>query len=118
MRNRSNTNESGAQTAPTCWQRETPSACLRVELPGGEMHLFAYQHFVTASLDRDAAGLELLQVTFSTHELKLGGRGLRDLLLGLQDFAVKWLRPATERYRGLPASTDGVITDIRISAIE
>jgi hypothetical protein len=34
-------------------------------------------------------------------------------LLGLQDFAVKWLRAAPERY--LPARTDGVITAIQIA---
>ena len=118
MRNRSNTTESNAPAAPACWQREAPSACLRVELRSGEIHLFAYQHFVTATLDREKASSELLRVTFSTHELKVEGSGLRNLLLSLQDFAVKWMRPAPERYRVLPVSTDGVIVDISVKTVE
>jgi hypothetical protein len=110
--------ESSTAAAPACWQREAPSACLRVELLSGEIHLFAYQHFVTATLDRENAGSEVLRVTFSTHELRVEGSGLRNLLLSLQDFVVKWMRPAPERYRALPVSTEGVIADIRISAVE
>jgi hypothetical protein len=115
MRARSTTTAPDSVT-PTCWQREAPSACLRVEMPSGELHLFSYQHFVTASLQRSATGIETLRIDFSDHELQIEGRGLRDLLLGLQDFAVKWLRPAPGRY--LPAQMDGVITAIQIAAVE
>lgn len=118
MRNRSTAPESAGPTAPTCWQRETPSPCLRVELANGETHLFAYQHFLTATLTRVGDGAETLRVTFSTHELAVEGRGLRDLLLSLQDFGVKWVRPAPERYHALPANADGIITMIGISAVE
>ncbi len=109
--------ESSAAMMPTSWQREAPCPCLRVELASGEMHLFSYHHFVAASLRGDA-GAELLRISFSSHELDVEGRGLRELLLGLQDFAVKWLRTAPERYRHLPAGTDGMITAIRITAVE
>jgi hypothetical protein len=83
-------------------------------MPSGELHLFSYQHFVTASLKRSEAGTETLHIAFSDHELQIEGQGLRDLLLGLQDFAVKWLRAAPGRY--LPARADGVITAIQIVA--
>jgi hypothetical protein len=118
MRHRSNTSESSTPAAPACWQREAPSACLRVELQNGEIHLFAYQHFITALLNRDGQGTETARVTFSTHVLEIQGRGLRELLLNLQDFAVKWLRAAPGRYHALPESADGVITAIRVVAIE
>lgn len=117
MRNRSTT-ETSTPAAPACWQREAPTGCLRVELQNGETHLFSYQHFVTASLKRDDAGTETASVSFSSHEVQLEGRGLRELLLYLQDFAVKWVRAAPERYHVLPGSADGVVTAIRIVAIE
>jgi hypothetical protein len=114
MRNRSNPADPAAPTAPTCWEREGPSACLRVEFPNGESHLFSYQHFVTATFTRDDAGAETARIVFSTHSLEVEGRGLRELLLGLQEFAVKWMRPAPERYQTLPAGSDGIISAIRI----
>jgi hypothetical protein len=89
-----------------------------VELPSGEVHLFSYQHFVTASLQRNDAGGETVRITFSIHELDVEGRGLRELLLGLQDFAVKWLRAAPDHYHTLPVSADGVVTAISITAAE
>lgn len=118
MITRSNSTDFPQSPTPACWQRETPGACLRVELPSGEAHLFSYQHFVTASLKRSDTGVELLRVTFSSHELEIEGRGLRELLLGLQDFAVKWLRPAPERYQPIPAEAEGAILAVRLAAIE
>lgn len=118
MRNRSSTPETTHPSIPVCWQREASSPCLRVEVANGDAHLFAYQHFLTATLTRGDGGAEKLSASFSAHELIIEGRGLRDLLLSLQDFAVKWLRPAPERYQALSASTEGVITSIRIEAAE
>lgn len=104
--------------APVCWQREAPSACLRVELPSGDIHLFSYQHFITAALTRTNAETETLRLCFSGHDVEVAGRGLRELLLELQDFAVKWVRTAPERYRGLTVKSSGTISAIRISAVE
>lgn len=118
MRNRSTTPDFTGPAAPACWQREAPSPCLRVELENGDAHLLSYQHFAAATLTRAGEGAETLRVTFSTHELAIEGRGLRDLLLSLQDFAVKWMRPAPERYHALAPSADGIITAIGISAAE
>jgi hypothetical protein len=103
---------------PACWQREAPTACLRVELPSGEIYLFAYQHFFTASLRRDESGTETLRICFSGHDIDIEGRGLRELLLGLQDFAVKWLRTAPERYSSLSDSRDGIVSTIHIKAAQ
>ena len=114
MRNRSNTADNNGPEAPVCWQREAPSACLRVELLNGETHLFSYQHFVTATFTRNDAGTETARIVFSTHTLEVEGRGLRELLLGLQEFAVKWMRSAPERYQALSACADGTINALRI----
>jgi hypothetical protein len=118
MITRGNSTDSPQSSAPTCWHREAQGACLRVELPSSEAHLFSYQHFVTASLKRNDSGSELLRITFSTHEVEIEGRGLRELLLGLQDFAVKWLRATPERYHPLAVGAEGVITTVRITAAE
>jgi hypothetical protein len=102
------------QTTPACWQREAPCPCLRVETSSSESHIFPYQHLITASLAR-AGETETLRLSFSLHDVELQGRNLRTLLLALQDFAVKWVRPMPERYQGLEAGDSGVITGIQIA---
>jgi hypothetical protein len=118
MRNRTLVPEQSGPVAPLCWQREAPSPCLRVELADDEIHLLAYQHFVSAALTRGSNGNETLLVMFSTHELAIDGQGLRELLLCLQDYAVKWLRALPKRYQSLAPSADGIIHTIRISVPE
>jgi len=75
--------------------------------------VFPYQHLVTASLDCENEA-EILRLTFSTHDVEITGRNLRPLLLALQDFAVKWVRPIPERYHQLETGDNGVIASIRI----
>ncbi len=100
-------------SGPTCWQREAPSACLRIETSDRAAQVFPYQHLVTATLD-SADEEEILRLTFSSHDVEITGRNLRTLLLAVQDFAVKWLRAIPQRYEALGTSEDGVITRIRI----
>ncbi len=115
MRHRTETDKPTAPPAPTCWHREAPSACLRLEPAGGELHLFPFQHLVTASLIRADQG-ETLRLVLSNHEIEIIGRNLRELLLALQDFAVKWVRIAPERYQTLAAGDAAMVSSIRITA--
>lgn len=118
MKNRTSTaTESPTVSAPICWQREAPSACLRIELLNGEIYLFPYTHFAVARLIRTAEDTETLRLTFSTHEVQIEGHNLRDLVLGIQDFAIKWLRTMPEKYASMN-SRDGVISAIRVATSE
>ena len=110
---KSETNKRTVSPAPTCWQREAPCACLRVETSPRESHLFPYQHFVTASLSYSEQG-ETLRLTFSLHDVEIKGRNLRALLLALQEFAVKWIRAMPERYHALEPGENSVVSSIRI----
>jgi hypothetical protein len=103
-----------AQTTPACWQREAPCPCLRVEISPGDSQVFPYQHLITASLSH-ADETETLRLSFSSHDVELQGHNLRSLLLAVQDFAVKWVRAIPERYQGLEAGDNGVITGIQIA---
>jgi hypothetical protein len=97
----------------TCWQREGPCACLRIETSPRESHLFPYQHLVTASLTHSDQA-ETLRLTFSLHDVEIKGNNLRALLLALQDFAVKWVRVMPERYQQLHPAENTVVSSIRI----
>ena len=99
--------------APTCWQREAPCACLRVELTGRETHIFPYQQLVTAKLVH-SDGEDTLNLAFATHDVEFTGRNLSDLLHALQDFAVKWVRPVPERYHSIAAGDAVLVMSIRV----
>jgi hypothetical protein len=103
---------------PICWQRESTCPCLRIELPNGELHIFPYNHLVSAQLTGISPETETLILTFSTHEIQIEGRSLRDLVLGIQDFAIKWLRPMPEKYGAIAPIREGVITGIRVAVVE
>ena len=119
MKNRTTTaTDTPTVTAPICWQREAPSACLRIELLDGEIHLFPYAHLITASFMRTTEDAETLHLTFSTHEVQIEGHILRDLVLGIQDFAIKWLRSVPERYHAVVPIREGAITSIRVTVAE
>jgi hypothetical protein len=107
------TDRPSVPSAPTCWQREAPCACLRIETAGNNAYLFPYQHLVTTSLIQAEVG-EILHLAFSSHDVKIVGRNLRTLTLALQDFAVKWMRPMPERYHRLEPGENGVISSITI----
>jgi hypothetical protein len=117
MKNRTSTEPTTpTATSPICWQREAASACLRIELLNGETHLFPYTHLVTARHSRTAEDTETLQLTFSTNEVQIEGHNLRDLVLGIQDFAIKWLRAVPDKYSSV-VSHDGVIKSIRVASV-
>jgi len=104
-------------SAPTCWQREAHTACLRVETFGGEIHLFPYSQLVTASLMRTADS-ETVRITFATHDVEITGYNLRELLHALQDFAVKWVRATPHRYQMLGNPEAGTVSSIRIVVVD
>jgi len=110
---KSKTNKRTVLSTPTCWQREAPCGCLRIETSPRESHLFPYQHLVTASLHQ-SDGTETLRLTFSLHDVEIKGRNLRMLLLALQDFSVKWIRAMPERYHALESGENGVVSSIGI----
>ena len=107
------TRRQNTETTPACWQREAPCPCVRIETSPHGSHVFPYQHFVSASLDR-VEQAEELRLKFSSHDVGLRGRNLRSLLFALQDFAVKWIRVVPPRYHELETGDTGVITEIRV----
>jgi hypothetical protein len=96
-----------------CWQREQQSACLRVELGSGEIYVLPYQHFVAARLAADG---DSLTIEFSTHDVQIEGKRLREIALALRELSVAWVAEAPVRYQGLTSAT--LITAIRVAATE
>jgi hypothetical protein len=55
--------------------------------------------------------------TFSNHEFQIEGHNLSDRVLGIQDFAIKWLRPVAERFHSVVPNREGVISSICVAAV-
>ena len=99
-----------------CWGREAQAQTLRVELDGGSCFIFPYSHFVFASL-KDAGDENELQISFTTHDVQVRGRGLMALLNAVQKMSIEWIKPLPKRYERL-ATADAVFVaklDVRES---
>ena len=57
----------------------------------------------------------MLRLTFSSHDVEITGRCLRELLVAIQDFAVKCVRVVPERYHGVAAADASLVLSIRIT---
>jgi hypothetical protein len=115
MKHNSEINRRSTPPAPTGWHREASCPCLRIEPSGGEAQIFPYNHLVTATLVH-ADGADTLRLKFSSDDVEIIGHNLRDLLVAIQEFSVKWLRPVPERYSAIARAESGTISSIRITA--
>lgn len=95
-----------------CWNKDAQAQSLRVELSGGCFFVFPYTHLTFAKIEREESG-EVLTVSFTTHDVRVAGRNLRELGIALQKLAVDWIKEAPARYATL-TSKDSVF----IEAIE
>jgi hypothetical protein len=85
-----------------------------VEISGSEAHIFPYQHLVAASLVHENTA-DVLRLAFSSHDIEITGRNLREILVSIQEFGVKWLRTIPERYQSVTTAQSGLIFHIRIA---
>jgi hypothetical protein len=57
----------------------------------------------------------VLRLAFSSPDIEITGRNLRDILVSIQEFGVKWLRTVPERYGPVITAQSGLIFQIRIA---
>jgi hypothetical protein len=86
---------------------------VRIEISTRETYILPYAHLISASLI-SSDDSDTLRLAFSAHDVEIGGRNLRALLLALQDFGVKWVRAMPHRYEQLEAGENGIVSNIRI----
>jgi hypothetical protein len=96
-----------AERGGICWRTFSGSqrGALRVELSSGKTFLLPYAHWGHAHLEK-IHGVEELVIHFSSHEIRVEGENLQDLLPELQASNVELLREAQEQFRPI---TKGVV---------
>ncbi len=89
-----------------CWSRDPQAQALRIEVDESKYFIFPYTHFVFASLKRTGDEDEL-RISFTTHDVRVCGRGLMALLNAVQKMSIEWIKPLPKRYERL-ATADAV----------
>ena len=111
------TSTDGEKKQLICWNKDAQAQCLRVELSEDRTFIFPYTHLTFASMEREE-GRDVLTASFTTHDLRIVGKNLRELSIALQRLAVDWIKPAPARYAVLAASDAVYIESITVSEVE
>ena len=107
----------GEQKQLICWSKDAQAQCLRVDLSDDRSFIFPYTHLTFASMEREE-GRDVLTASFTTHDLRIVGKNLRELGIALQRLAVDWIKPAPARYAVLASSEADYIESIAVSEVE
>ena len=107
----------GEQKQLICWSKDAQAQCLRVDLSDDRSYIFPYTHLTFASMEREE-GRDVLTASFTTHDLRIVGKNLRELGIALQRLAVDWIKPAPARYAPLVPSEAVFIESITVSEAE
>ena len=99
------------------WESNPQAQALRVDLQSGAFFVLPYSHFALAHFDRDE-NEESLRIAFTTHEVRVSGRHLRELGIALQKLAVEWIREVPPRYATLAEKGRVFIERIEVAEIE
>jgi hypothetical protein len=88
-----------------CWsafsaQQQQRHGVLRIELRSGRTWLLPYGHWQHAHLEK-LEGLEQLTIQFTSHEVRIEGEHLQEVLLELQAGNVEVLREGADRFQTL-----------------
>ena len=97
-----------------CWNKDAQAQCLRVELSDDKAFIFPYTHLTFARMEREE-GRDVLIASFTSHDLRIVGKNLRELATALQRLAVDWIKPAPARYAVLAASEAVFIESIEVN---
>ena len=106
----------GEQKQLICWNKDAQAQCLRVELSDDRSFIFPYTHLTFASMEREE-GRDVLTASFTTHDLRIVGKNLRELCIALQKLAVDWIRLAPARYAALAPSEAVFIEKIEVEEV-
>ena len=107
----------GGKRGVLCWNEDPQAQALRIELNSGNFFVFPLSHFLSAEFTRADNG-DSLNLAFSTHEVRIRGRHLREVALALQKLAVEWIRETPQKYAALADTNAALIQSIEVSEVD
>lgn len=108
--------EESGKKQPVCWNKDAHVQCVRVELGDGRFFILPYVHFAFANLEREGDD-DVLTASFTTHDLRIVGKNLRELGIALQKFAVDWVKAAPARYATLTTKDTVFIQALEVKEV-
>ena len=100
--------------SPASWNKDLQAQCLRVELGNGDFFVFPYAHLSFVKMGHEE-NRDILTISFTTHDIRVTGRNLRDLGIALQKLSADWLQASVGRYAILTADDAVFIESIDVS---
>jgi len=90
-----------------------PQDNLRLETSSTCFCLLSYHHMDFAKFEV-ARDRDTLTISFLNHQVRIGGRNLRELALGIQGRAVEFIKPMPGRYAATTGNEAGIVEKIEI----
>lgn len=100
-----------------CWNEDPQAQALRVEMESGNFFIFPFSHLLFAELTKPKGG-DSLKLVFSTHEVSISGRHLREIGIAIQKQSVDWIKELPARYGSLSENQSAFIEQIEVTEIE
>jgi hypothetical protein len=88
---------------------------LRLETSATSFCLLSYHHMDFAKFEV-AKDRDTLTISFVNHQVRIGGRNLRELALALQSRAVEFIKPMPGRYTAATGNEAGFVESIEVEA--
>jgi hypothetical protein len=104
------------ESSTVAWEHNPQAEALRVDLQSGVFFVLPYSHFAFAHFARET-DCEMLRVSFTTHDVRVSGRNLREVGLALQKLAVDWIREIPARYVALTQKGGPFIERIEVTRV-
>ena len=101
------------QLSRTVMGEHVPLDNLRLELSPTCFYILPYHHLEFAKFESGDAD-DTLIISFLKHKVRIAGRNLRKLAVGVQSRAVEWLKPVPERYAAMAGIEACAIESIEI----
>jgi hypothetical protein len=101
----------------TCWGKNPPCDAVSFETSDGHVFIFPKSQLICAEYS-GLAQIESIRLTFSIHQVRLSGHGLRSLLEGFQTGSVSWVKCFSGGFDALIRAEAGHVTAIKISLNE
>ena len=101
------------QLSRTVMGEHVPLDNLRLELSPTCFYILPYHHLEFAKFESGDAG-DTLTISFLKHKVRIAGRNLRKLAVGVQGRAIEWLKPVPERYAAVAGAEASAIESIEI----
>ena len=101
------------QLSRTVMGEHVPLDNLRLELSPTCFYILPYHHVEVAKFESGDTG-DTLSISFLKHQVRIAGRNLRRLAVGIQGRAVEWVKPVPERYDAVAGTEASAIETIEI----